>query len=238
MKYFVMSDIHGHYKEMMKALKETDFDMNNPHHKLIINGDMFDRGNQSKEVFEFLYPLNQTEKAIILKGNHELFLEEFLNGDKKSVEFNCTYNGFKKTLLSFIPDYDNISFVEAYKKLDKQYPYLKEWLFNLPFYFETKKYVITHAGLDFSKGDFKLGNFKKAVWTKPERFFEINLVKEFNFKKIVVVGHRFTCRLRSYFNLLDKDNNSIYYHGDNQKIGIDGGCYHSKRINVFEIDEE
>ncbi|QVK18528.1 serine/threonine protein phosphatase [Mycoplasmatota bacterium] len=237
MKYFIMSDIHGHYKEMMEALSKTDFDMNNEKHKLIINGDMFDRGNQSKEVFEFLYPLSLDGKAIILKGNHEFFLEEFLEGNKERVEFNCTYNGFKKTLLSFIPNYDKISFENASRILHKQYPYLKKWLSNLPYYFETKQYVITHAGLDFSHGDYRLGNFKRAVWTKPEEFFEIDLEKEFNFKKIVVVGHRFTSKIRSYFNLIDEDKHSIYYHKDKQKIGIDGGCYHSKRINVFEIIE-
>jgi len=238
MKYFVLSDIHGHYKEMLMALNKTDFDLFNPNHFLIINGDMFDRGPQSREVLEFLYPLSLVGKAIIIKGNHELFLEEFLNGNKERVEFNCKHNGLKSTLVSFIPSYDFNQLDDARFNLDTQYPYLANWLYHLPYYFETKKYVITHAGLDFTNGDFKLGDFKKAVWTKPEEFFKIDLEKEYHFKKTVVVGHRFTSVLREHFRpTLEKDY-SIYYHEDNQKIGIDGGCIVSKQINVFELEEE
>ncbi len=237
MKYYVVSDIHGHFDEMMDALNKTDFDLENKNHKLIINGDMFDRGKQSKEVLEFVYPLNKKEKAIVLKGNHELFLEDFLNGDERSVIFNCRYNGLDQTLLSLIPNYKKLSFKEAIDKLQEYYPFLKDWLQSLPYYYETKDYVITHAGLDFSKGDFRLGDFKKAVWIDPEQFFKIDLEKKYHFKKTLVVGHRFTCMLRGRFEKNDKVDHSIYYHHDNQKIGIDGGSYYSKHINVFMFEE-
>ncbi len=238
MKYFVLSDIHGHFKEMMQALNKANFEVSNNNHQLIINGDMFDRGGEIKEVFDFLYSLNQTGKAFIIKGNHEVFLEEFLEGNQERVNFNCFHNGFKETLLAFIPSYDLLSFDEARQFMMEKYPYLKEWLHHLPYYFETKQYVITHAGLDFSQGDFKLGDFKKAIWTKPEKFFEVDLVKNYKFYKSVVVGHRFTCTIRNYFHPSEHEDYSIYYHDDNQKIGIDGGSYYSKHINVFEFEEE
>ena len=42
MKYFVSSDIHGFYDEWQKSLKDNGFDINNPCHKIIVCGDLFD----------------------------------------------------------------------------------------------------------------------------------------------------------------------------------------------------
>ena len=53
MKYFAVSDCHGFYSNLMFALKNAGFDINNPEHILIVCGDLFDRGEQPKEIFEF-----------------------------------------------------------------------------------------------------------------------------------------------------------------------------------------
>lgn len=43
MKYFVISDIHIFYTEMMTSLISNGFDIKNPDYKVIICGDAFDR---------------------------------------------------------------------------------------------------------------------------------------------------------------------------------------------------
>ena len=53
MKYFVSSDIHGFFDEWQNALKDKGFDLNNPEHKIILCGDLFDRGSQPKEIINF-----------------------------------------------------------------------------------------------------------------------------------------------------------------------------------------
>lgn len=234
MRYFVVSDIHGHYDELINALEKSEFDLENEEHKLIVAGDMFDRGSQSKEVLEFLYNLYQKNKAIILKGNHEIFLEIFFKGNKRNVNFNIKYNGFNATLNSFIPNYDELTFKERLDYVNTNYPYLRDWINNLPFYFETDNFVITHAGLDFSNGDFKDGNFQEAVWIDPVELFTHNLIKEYDFNKIVIVGHRFTSKIRNAFTP-EVRSNDIYFHHDFQKIAIDGGVYFSKQINVLDL---
>ena len=50
MKYFVSSDIHGFFDEWMFALKRENFDISNPEHKIIVCGDLFDRGRQPKRL--------------------------------------------------------------------------------------------------------------------------------------------------------------------------------------------
>lgn len=75
-----MSDIHGQYNlfvkriEQIKPLLEDD-------NKLILLGDFIDRGNKSFECLKLAFDLEQEfgkEKVIVLKGNHEVWFEEFL----------------------------------------------------------------------------------------------------------------------------------------------------------------
>lgn len=63
MKYFVSGDIHGFYDEWQSALKEKGFDISNPEHKIILCGDLFDRGSQPKEIIEFV--IKHKDKVIL-----------------------------------------------------------------------------------------------------------------------------------------------------------------------------
>ena len=65
-KYFVISDIHGHYEEMLGSLRLNNFDENNKTHHLLVLGDMFDRGPNSKEILEYLYKLYLEKKVTII----------------------------------------------------------------------------------------------------------------------------------------------------------------------------
>ena len=75
MKYFVVSDIHSCFSELKKSLDRVKFDRNNPEHMLIVCGDIFDRGEEAVETFNFLYSLNK-KNCILIRGNHE---ELYLN---------------------------------------------------------------------------------------------------------------------------------------------------------------
>lgn len=48
MKYFIVSDVHSFYDEMMTALNESGFDKTNPDHIFVSLGDLLDRGDQSR----------------------------------------------------------------------------------------------------------------------------------------------------------------------------------------------
>ena len=54
MKYFVSADIHGFFDEWMSALKKNDFDIDNQQHKIVVCGDLFDRGRQPKQIIDFV----------------------------------------------------------------------------------------------------------------------------------------------------------------------------------------
>ena len=56
-EYFVVADVHSFYDEMMAALTNEGFDVNNPDHIVINCGDMMDRGPKSREMLDFFYNL-------------------------------------------------------------------------------------------------------------------------------------------------------------------------------------
>ena len=70
MKYFVVSDIHSFYTPLKTCLDQAGYDVNNPEHIFVLNGDLFDRGNEASEVFNFVRSIPK-ERRILIRGNHE-----------------------------------------------------------------------------------------------------------------------------------------------------------------------
>ena len=66
-KFFCFSDVHSHYSYLKEALDKAGFDPNNKNHWIISCGDELDRGDESKQVIEYLLSL---PRKIIIRGNH------------------------------------------------------------------------------------------------------------------------------------------------------------------------
>jgi serine/threonine protein phosphatase 1 len=73
-KFFVTSDVHSYFDELMTALSEKGFDKDNEEHILCICGDLFDRGSQTVELFEFVKSLQEKNRLVYVAGNHETLL--------------------------------------------------------------------------------------------------------------------------------------------------------------------
>ena len=78
MKYFVLSDVHSFFNEMMDALTRNGFDINDPNHKIILCGDLFDRGPDAVKCFEFAKQMMEQGRFFYICGNHELLLLDCL----------------------------------------------------------------------------------------------------------------------------------------------------------------
>jgi hypothetical protein len=104
MKYFLCSDIHSGYTPLMKSLDKCKFDINNPEHTLVVLGDIFDRLDETVEVYKFLSSIPK-ERCILIKGNHEHLYFSLLNKSfPDSYDFS---NGTVKTFCQIAGyDYD------------------------------------------------------------------------------------------------------------------------------------
>lgn len=248
-KIFAFSDAHGHCSILKEELKKAGFEEGNKDHLLIGIGDYFERGEESLELYLYLRSLK--DQVICLYGNHERFLQDFLNGPTSM--FNYMYNGFDKTLDSFLQQtaaYPMYTIVNADKKgdlwyefskeardeINNNYPDLKDWLNNLPYYYETKNYIFTHGTIDGKCADWKNPDtsWKELIWAKPYEFF--HSIK--NTDKTVVVGHINSGLIRGDFLNGDSKDNSILIREDGKKICLDTCTILTKKINILVIEDE
>lgn len=98
-KFYVISDVHGFYDEMIKALDESGFDANDENSWLVSLGDELDRGPEPEKVINYLMSL---PRAIFVRGNHTDLMEELL---ARRYPNNYDYsNGTFQSVLDLAPN--------------------------------------------------------------------------------------------------------------------------------------
>ena len=148
MKYFCVSDVHGFYDELISALNAQGFDRNNPNHALVVCGDVFDRGSQPREMFNFLSSLDP-DRFVFIRGNHEDLLFDCVSELKARGQCDNHHfsNGTVRTLtdLADIGPYDFIMPSGINAMVAAASPVM-EWINRVSVnYFEVGDYIFVHG---------------------------------------------------------------------------------------------
>lgn len=148
MAMYVISDLHGCYDRLMKMLEIIEFTKED---HLIVAGDLMDRGNQNKEIFEWM--MNAPNNIEFILGNHD---QEFM----MNVDFLL---GFMWTINDLQDAYEEAKkrryFFDRYRTLEKlimvdkvSAEQIQTWadrILEFPFYkkleIDEKKFVVVHA---------------------------------------------------------------------------------------------
>lgn len=152
MKYYVVADVHGFYSELITALTAQGFFSDNSPHKLVVCGDLFDRGKEAAKLQEFIDDLLKKEEVILIRGNHEDLTVEFVqNIDRwltKTVERTHHWrNGTVETVLQLT----GMTLGEAIAAPDRcaikmeNTPFFKRIIPAMVNYFETEQYIFVHG---------------------------------------------------------------------------------------------
>lgn len=241
-KFFVTSDTHSYYTPLKKALDEKGFDPNNKDHWLIVCGDAFDRGEESKEVLHFLMSL---ERKILVKGNHDTLLEECCM--RKFYYSHDVSNGTKKTICDIGGAGYGRPFEECCQITWNKLARYRELLVN---YFETQKYIFVHSWIPIisQNGSYYQYNYgwriatddrwEEAMWGNP---FDMHLLNLNQTGKTIVFGH-WHCstghKMLSHCND-EFDGDAIwepcYAEGI---IGIDRCTAYTGEVNVIVLEDE
>ncbi|AAX92304.1 RNA ligase [Staphylococcus phage Twort] len=153
-KIHVIGDVHSCFT-VLSAFASVNKILDNPNELFIFVGDYFDRGIETKEVFEYLELICKQPNVILLEGNHERHLRNFIYLDNQELEeltdiyedkdefFNKAMKvfrarGFISTLRSFI------KFGITQKRIKTVVEKLQQLAY---FTYKGQDYVITHGGI-------------------------------------------------------------------------------------------
>ena len=141
----VVSDVHGNinlFKDLLLSVGYTEDD------RLIILGDIIDKGPNSIELVEFVGELLENEHVHMLLGNCDCIFDE--------LEEDYLYNYMQRrhTLVhealdklgKTLDDYESQS--DMAKDVRKHFSHIHDIVRDLPLMIETEDFIFVHAGLD------------------------------------------------------------------------------------------
>ncbi len=248
-KFFVVSDVHGFYDEMLDALDNAGFDPNNEDYWLISCGDNFDRGPCPEDVMVYLKML---PRKILIKGNHEQLLVECCErGYPGSHDIS---NGTFGTINELGDAGSGYAFDECcIRTLARTHTFLD----SMVNYFETKNYVFCHGFIPVTCNDnlppyyrrnrsySKMGNWRDAnqyQWDDAAWLCSFDMIDQgLGIDKCIVAGHwhasygRHMVEGTSEFGP-DADFSPFNYN--DKLIMIDGCTAHTGKVNVLVLEDE
>lgn len=140
-KYFVVADVHGFYKELMKALEGAGYDKNNKDHVFVSCGDLFDRGPDARECMRFVNSI-PSDRKILIRGNHEVLMREMILNLSDYPRTHDIRNGTWNSAID-ITRADYVEVMRAMRKNDEWWEYYNSCV-N---YAEVGNYIFVHGWL-------------------------------------------------------------------------------------------
>lgn len=154
MKYYVVSDPHGFYTPLHRALEAVGFFSEREEHRLVVCGDLFDRGGEALQMQDFITGLLHEGRLLYIRGNHEDLmggmLQELAAGNAWSILEGYSHhvsNGTFGTALQLC-DMTRTQVKHNPKELVRRMratPFWRELLPATRNYVETAHYVFVHG---------------------------------------------------------------------------------------------
>ena len=260
MKYYVVADVHGFYTELIAALNEKGFFKDKEPHKLVVCGDLFDRGEEAVAMQAFITDLMKEDQVILVRGNHEDLIvdlvEDYVLWTSEPIVYSAHWtNGTVGTVLQLanMDLYEFSARAKAMKMRMENTPYFKQILPAMVDYFETEHYIFVHGWIPCNAVKYAGGatyytpcadwrNAKPIDWRMARWHNGMEAarqgVKEEN--KTIVCGH-WRC---SYGHAKiegkgeERGDNADYspYYGDGV-IAIDACTAVSGKVNCIVIED-
>lgn len=167
-KYFASGDIHSYFDNWMAYLNNAGFEIDNPEHKIIICGDLFDRGDQTVECFEFVKCLHLQDRLVYVRGNHEDLLFDCVRQIKRRFDIPRHHisNGTVKTVahLADTNQYDILCNCYDKKLFEERTQEVLEFIDkNTVDYFELGNYIFVHGWVPCDSDDPNMYHARKSV---------------------------------------------------------------------------
>ena len=147
MRYYVAADIHGFFTPFHNALEAAGYYEDNGEKKIVICGDLFDRGAEARQTQDYVLEKLRSDQIILIRGNHEDLFCDLVTKDRGMPYDHHVHNGTYQTALD-LTGYDigmagvrHFDFAEAGRRT----PYYTEIIPAMLDYYETEHYVFVHG---------------------------------------------------------------------------------------------
>ena len=214
MRTLVVGDIHGKLALFNRLLEAMNYRAGED--KLILIGDLVDRGEDSRGVVQRAIALQSEspDRVIILKGNHEAMMVSALTEPESEQAELWLYNGGVETLHSYVNSEGEFDVPEEH------------WQFmeSLPTWHEDEHAIYVHAALPEQGGKFlhpsEADDNPELYWSRNRKFFS-------NYKgKTVIFGHTIT-------GMLFGERERVWLR--DSLIGVDTGAYLTGTLSGIEM---
>ena len=175
-RIIAIGDIHGCIASLKRLIEMIDPE---PNDQLVFLGDYIDRGNNSKEVVDYLIEVGGQYSCRFIMGNHELMLLDHLKGHR-SKEWRA--NGGKATLKSYQKSRSELYFPKEHRAFFEQ----------CHLFLQTENYFFTHGGLDPEltvKDNLLYYRHEDFCWQRMHMRRNFLESKEYRWEKTVVCAH-------------------------------------------------
>lgn len=220
MRTLVIGDIHGGFKALLQVFEKAKVTSKDT---LIFLGDYVDGWSESAQLVQYLIELNQKQKCIFIKGNHDVWCHEWLlDFDKDNPVWYR--NGGKETIESYI----NSEYI-----IEEHIIFFKE-LKN--YYVDFKNRLFIHAGFSSMKGpenEVYLTNYR---WDRT--LWEMAIVMD---KRVEKKSILYPNRLKLYSEIYIGHTPTLHYDSDIPMQGInvwniDTGAAFTGKLSIMDID--
>ena len=175
---FAIGDIHGGLKALLQVLNKIEVTEEDT---LIFMGDYVDGWSESAQVVDFLIDLSQKNNCVFIKGNHDVWCENWLK-DNNDVNPSWFMHGGKETIDSY----------QDFSASEKE-THLQFFQNAKMYYLDTKNRLFLHAGFTSMHG------IEKETFTHKfctdRTLWEMALVMD---KKIGLGHNLYPKRLKHY----------------------------------------
>ncbi|MBQ2659098.1 MAG: metallophosphoesterase [Erysipelotrichaceae bacterium] len=244
-KLFIFSDVHSYYDELMSALDDAGFDIDDHDHIIVSLGDLCDRGPKSREVLSFINSIPEERKLCVI-GNHEILMELMIRrGRPDAVD---TYNGVVSTAIDITEEGEGIEDLKHNKYWNE---YKKSW----HWYFEVGNYIFVHGWIPcFHKTEYysydpdwrnsDVEGFYDSIWVNGMELWSKGIREP---GKTVICGH-----INTSWGHCHLHHDGIEYPDENRPelkarfdpfiddgiIALDASTPYSGKVNVYVLELE
>lgn len=127
MKTLVLGDVHANYNALIEVLTKANFDYEND--QLISLGDIVDRGT---EPYLCILELQKIKNLIAIKGNHDVWLQDYINQDSSIPSTTASVTTIKWQGLDVEDKREVIKFLDS----------------QVDYYIDKNENLFVHAGID------------------------------------------------------------------------------------------